>query len=47
MLVFLLLDTLTIDQHIIFFSECFNGFSLAWYSTLTEQISMAIVKETL
>ncbi len=31
----LLLDTLTFDQHVLFFSEMFNGFSLAWYSTLT------------
>ncbi len=32
--ILLLLDTLTFDQHILFFSESFNGFSLAWYSTL-------------
>ncbi len=31
---FLLLDTLTFDQHKLFFSEFFNEFSLAWYSTL-------------
>ncbi len=31
---FLLLDTLTFEQHMVFFSDFFNGFSLAWYSTL-------------
>ncbi len=33
-----LLDTLIFDQHMLFFSEKFNGFSylaLAWYSTFT------------
>ncbi len=29
------LDALTFDQHMLFLSECFNGFPLAWYSTLT------------
>ncbi len=35
---FPLLDTLTFDQHMLFLSEMFNGFSylaLEWYSTLT------------
>ncbi len=36
--VFWLLDTLTFDQHILFFSELFNGFSLAWYSTLKRML---------
>ncbi len=38
---FSLLDTLTFDQHMLFFSEFFNGFSLAWYSTLTIHVSQA------
>ncbi len=29
------MDTFTFDQHMIYFSEYFNGFSLKWYSTLT------------
>ncbi len=33
-LFFKLLDTLTFDQDMLFFSEFFNVFSLAWYSTL-------------
>ncbi len=36
--IFSLLDTLTFDQHMLFFLEMFNGFSylaLAWYLTLT------------
>ncbi len=32
--VFGLLDTLTSDQHMLFFLDVFKGFSLAWYSTL-------------
>ncbi len=32
--VFFLLDTLTFDQHILFLSEFFNGFSLEMYSTV-------------
>ncbi len=35
---FPLMDTLTIDQHMLFFSECFNGFSLPWYSMLRDVI---------
>ncbi len=30
-----ILDTLTIDQHMLFFTIFFNGLSLAWYSTLS------------
>ncbi len=31
-----LLDTLTFDQHMLIFTEFFNGFSLSWYSTLND-----------
>ncbi len=31
---FSLLDTLTFDQHMLFFSDVFNGFLLVGYSTL-------------
>ncbi len=34
-IIFILLDTLTFDQHMVFFSEFVNVFSLEWYSTLT------------
>ncbi len=33
----LLLNTLTLDQHMLLFSEFFNGFSVAWYSTLRDK----------
>ncbi len=36
--IYFLLDTLTFDQHMLFFSEYFNGFLLAWYSTLINNI---------
>ncbi len=34
----LLLDTLTFDQRMLFFSIFFNGFSSAWYSTFKSLI---------
>ncbi len=40
---FWLLDTLTFDQHILFFSEFFNGFSLAWYSTLKHNYKVGCI----
>ncbi len=36
LLFFSLLDTSTLDQHMLILSEYFNGISIAHYSTLTE-----------